>query len=225
MKIGHAGGMRRLVALLVLGLVALALSPTEVLSNVEAYLKRAPWQARVVGQVRTPDGTLQKIDFLLKVLPEGDLTRIEFFAPDSVADNVVLITPKKVYNYLFLTNQLVVYPRKKARIEGLGLSLAGVSGLRGMAEDERVRWRLVGEKTTPAGPVYVLEGTPRDPEEAGFGRMEVWVLKSVPRPYRIRVWNAQGELVLDVSWVSFARVPLKRQAFFDFPPDAEVIEK
>ncbi len=217
--------MRRIIGLVALVGVALAASADEVLSAAQAYLKAGPWRALVEGELRTPSGEVTSTKMRVLALPSEGVVRVEFLAPGSVADNFVVITPEKVYNYLFLTNQLVVYPRERARIEGLGIQLGRIGELDRLGGEAGLRWRLAGEEATDAGPAYRLVGEPEDPEEAGFARVELWVLKDPPRPLRYRVVGVGGEVLADLVWKEFERAQLSRAALLDYPPDAEVIEK
>ena len=218
--------MRRVFAvlLLVLGL-ALALSAEEVIKRLDSYLKSGPWEALIEGEIMLPTGELAKTKMKVYVLPAEKIARIEFFAPDSVADNFVVITPEKVYNYLFLTHQVVVYPREKARIEGLGVSLSRLGDFEGLAEAEGILWKIAATEKTEVGEAYLLVGRPEDPETAGFLRVELWVLKDPPVPYRYRVYDLEGELVLDLFWRDFKRTRLTKDDLLAYPPDAEVIER
>jgi len=217
--------MRRVLVLLAAALgLALALSAEEVIGKLDAYLKAGPWEALVEGRVQTPTGEPTEIRMRVYVLPKEKIARVEFLAPDSVADNFVVITPEKVYNYLFLTNQVIVYPRGRARIEGLGVSLSRLGELEDLG-GEGIAWELVGEEQTEAGPAYHLVGRPQDPGEAGFTRVELWVLKDPPRPLAYRVLGLEGEVLADLTWHDLRRARLDVERLLEYPPDAEVIEK
>ena len=213
-------------ALLIAGmsLPALAISADALFDQVAAVLEKAPWQARMVGRIITPNGDIQAADLIVKTLPKNEIVRIEFQKPDALADNYVVITPEKVYNYLFLTNQVIVYPRGRARIEGLGVSLSRLGELEDLG-GEGIAWELVGEEQTEAGPAYHLVGRPQDPGEAGFTRVELWVLKDPPRPLAYRVLGLEGEVLADLTWHDLRRARLDVERLLEYPPDAEVIEK
>ena len=217
--------MRKLGWVLWLGVLALAVTAEDVLKAAEDYLKAAPWQAVAVGKIRLPSGELADAQMKVYVIPGKEIARIEFEAPDAVADNFVILTPKKVYNYLFLTNQVVIYPRERARIEGLGFNLAQVGNLKELAGRKDLAWRLAGEETLDGKAALHLVGTPADPDDAGFARVELWILKEPPRPYRFRVEDAEGELLVELTWKAFKRTPLNPETLLAYPPDAEVIEK
>ena len=214
--------MRRIAGLgLLLLAVALAGSAEGWLKKSEAYLKAAPWRAEIAGAMRTPAGERTRVAMRVYALPSERIVRIEFLAPDSVADNFVVITPQKVLNYLFLTNQVVVYPRERARIEGLGVSLSAFGSFEEFGRRADLRWEVAGERD---GVVRLL-GVPEDPEEAGFSRVELELKAEPPVPLRYRVWDLEGELLADLVWRSFVRAELKKEDLLAYPPDAEIIEK
>jgi len=214
--------MRRIAGLVFLLLfLALAGSAEDWLKKSEAHLKAAPWRAEILGEVRTQTGSRTRIEMRVFALPAEKIVRVEFLAPDSVADNFVIITPKKVLNYLFLTNQVVVYPRERARIEGLGLSLAELGTFEELGRRAGLTWRLAGEEK---GRVRLV-GEPADPEEAGFSRVELWLKVEPPVPLRYRVFDPAGELAADLTWRNFSRVKLEKEDLLAYPPDAEIIEK
>ncbi|WP_457630768.1 outer membrane lipoprotein carrier protein LolA [Oceanithermus sp.] len=218
--------MRRWLAVLLLaGLPALAVSATELFDQVNADLSSGPWRARLVGQIASPGGGLQEADLIIKALPAEEMVRIEFQKPDALADNYVVITPEKVYNYLFLTNQVVVYPRARARIEGLGFDLSRMSDLRQLGEKGEVGWGEPEETTLAGRPAWHVVGRAADPDAAGFARVEVWISRKPARLLRSAFYAAGGEVLSDLSWVEFAHVELGRDDLLDFPPDAEWIEK
>lgn len=191
------------------------------LAKSEAYLKAAPWAALIEGKIQTPTGERTPIKMRVLTLPEAKVVRIEFLAPDSVADNFVVITPEKVMNYLFLTNQVIVYPRKRARIEGLGISLSELGTFDEPGRRAGLRWRLLGRE----GGVVRLVGVPEDPEQAGFSRVELELKEKPPVPRRYRVLDLGGDPVIDLVWRKFERAKLTKEDLLAYPPDAEVIEK
>ncbi len=219
--------MRRVLFALVLlaGLPALAVSADELFDRVGAALEQGPWQARLVGRIVTPGGDAQAADLIVKALPGEGIVRIEFLRPDALADNYVVITPEKVYNYLFLTNQVVVYPRAKARIEGLGFDLSRMGDLRKLGERGEVSWEKPEEAAYEGRPAWRVVGRAADPDAAGFARVEVWIAREPLRLLRTAFFDAEGRLLSDLKWVEFRHVRLTRDDLISFPPDAEWIEK
>jgi hypothetical protein len=215
--------------LLALGLLAAlpawAVGADELFERVAGVLEQGPWQARMVGRIVTPNGDVQEADLIVKTLPAEKIVRIEFQKPDALADNYVVITPEKVYNYLFLTNQVVVYPRAKARIEGLGFDLSRMGDLRELGEKGEVVWDAPQATTHDGQPAWHVVGRSADPDAAGFARVEVWIAKEPARPLRTVFYGPSGQVLSDLAWVRWERTRFSRDDLVAFPPDAEWIEK
>jgi outer membrane lipoprotein-sorting protein len=209
--------MKKLLAIAFLSLgLATAQSIAEITRQVQANMERSPWEATVTGKVQLPDGSTQEAEFRLQVIPgKEQLARVEFKKPAALEGNFVVISDKEVWNYLFLTNQLIIQPRAKARIEGLGFNLTDLGDFQELTE--RLTLRLLGEQNTPAGAAWRIQGTPKD-ASLGFASMEVLVLKSDPRPLSITLRDSS-------SFNNFRRANLTAQALRKRPADAEVLRR
>jgi len=130
-----------------------------------------------------------------------------------------------VYNYLFLTNQVVVYPRAKARIEGLGFDLSRMGDLRKLGEQGEVVWDAPESVTFQNRKAWHTVGKAADPDGAGFARVEVWIDREEERPLRIAFVGTGGQVLSDLVWTSFQRTRFTKDDLVAFPPDAEWIEK
>jgi len=216
--------MKKLLAIAVLCLgLAVAQSVAEITRQVQANLERAPWEATVVGRVQLPDGSNQDAEFRLQVIPgKEQLARVEFKKPAALEGNFVVISDKEVWNYLFLTNQLIIQPRAKARIEGLGFNLTDLGDFQELTE--RLTLRLLGEQNTPAGAAWRIQGTPKE-ASLGFASMEILVLKSDPRPLTITLRDSNNKVLAELSLNNFRRTSLTPQALRKRPADAEVLRR
>lgn len=216
---------RFLLLVLLFAVPALAVSADELFDQVTQTLDQGPWEARLQGRILTPNGDAQKADLIVKSLPSEEIVRIEFQLPDALADNYVVITPEKVYNYLFLTNQVVVYPRAHARIEGLGFDLSRMGDLRKLGGEGEVTWAAPEAVTFQKRQAWHIVGTASDPDTAGFARVEVWIDREEKRPLRAAFFDPEGKILSDLVWASFKRARFSRNDLVSFPPDAEWIEK
>ena len=216
--------MKKLLAIAVLSLgLAAAQSIAEITRQVQANLDRSPWEATITGKIQLPDGSSQDAEFRLQVIPGREqLARVEFKKPAALEGNFVVISDKEVWNYLFLTNQVIIQPRAKARVEGLGVNLTDLGDFDQLAE--RVTLRLLGEQNIPAGAVWRITGTPKDPS-LGFASMEILVLKSDPRPIALTLRDSQNRVLADLSFQNFRRANLTPQALRRRPADAEVLRR
>ena len=212
--------MKRMLALLPL-LFALALtqSATEILDRVEKNLQD-PWQAVVQGLVQGPAGQ-EELRARVFALPKENLFRIEFQKPGSLEGNFTIITEKEVWNYLYLTNQLIISPKEKAQVQGLGFSPQGLGDLKGLSE--RVALRVVGEERLPEGVAWKLLGQAK--EGQGFASLELYILKSDPRPVRFVFRDEAGKVLADLKVVEFKRAALRVQDLKRYPKDAQVVRR
>lgn len=212
--------MKRMLALLPL-LFALALtqSATEILDRVERNLQD-PWQAVVQGLVQGPSGQ-EELRARVFALPKENLFRIEFQKPGSLEGNFTVITEKEVWNYLYLTNQLIISPKEKAQVQGLGFSPQGLGDLKGLSE--RVALRVVGEERLPEGVAWKLLGQAK--EGQGFASLELYILKSDPRPVRFIFRDEAGKVLADLKVVEFKRAALRVQDLKRYPKDAQVVRR
>lgn len=212
-----------------LGVLFLALSwvgaqsPAEITKQVQANLEKSPWEATVSGKAQLPDGSSQDVEFRLQVLPgKEQVARVEFKKPGSLEGNFVVISEKEVWNYLFLTNQLIIQPRAKANVQGLGVNLTSLGDFDQL--NEQVSLKLLGEERTAEGAAWKLSGTPKDKTQ-GYSSMEILVLKADPRPLALTLKDAGGKTVADLAFKGFKRVNLTAKQLKKYPADAEVVRK
>lgn len=203
--------------------LAFAQSATDIVKQVQANLEKSPWEATITGKVQTPDGSTQDAEFRLQVMPgTNQIARVEFNKPASLEGNFVVMDDKEVWNYLFLTNQLIIQPRAKAKVEGLGVNLTSLGDFEELTG--RLNLRLAGEVSSPDGPAWRIVGTPKD-NSLGFAQIELTVLKSDPRPVSIRILDSANKVLAELNWRNFKRTNLTAAALRKRPADAEVVRK
>jgi len=220
--------MRRFVlAALLIGLASagLAQSANELLRASAELLNARPWKVELVGQVAGPGGEPQPADLKVQAVPEARMVRIDFVKPDALADNYLVITPEKVYNYLFLTNQVVVYPRDRARVEGLGFDLSRLGDLQDLEDRHDLTWDAPIAVEFDGRAAWKLTGRPADPETSGFARAVLWLDRESRLPLRSAFYGPEDRVLSDLEWRDFAFTELDPEALVRFPPDAEWIEK
>jgi len=217
--------MRKTLAFLALGLLSTVLgqSVESILNAVQENLEKSPWEARLVGRIQAQDGSLQPVEVLLRAVLAGErVLRLEFKKPPSLEGNFVVVTEKEVWNYLYLTNQLVIQPRAKARIEGLNANLTFLGDFRELAA--KVQLRLDGEGTSEEGPVWRLAGRPRE-GGLGFTQAEILVLKADPRPVALTLRDTAGNPVAELRLLDFRRSRLSPAQLKRYPQDAQVVRR
>lgn len=218
-------GRKTLNALLIALVSAIGLAQTvsDITKQVQANLEKSPWEANIVGKIQLPDGSSQDADFKLQVIPGKDqLARVDFKKPSALEGNFVVISDKEVWNYLFLTNQVIMQPRAKAKVEGLGVNLTSLGDFGDLTD--KVVTKLAGEVQSEAGPAWKITGTPKD-TTLGYASMEILVLKSDPRPVSITLKDSAGKVVADLNIKDFKRTNLTAKILKRYPADAEVVKK
>ena len=61
------------------------------------------------GELVDLDGTVLPFEVDVQVIPEVNAARAEFFQPDALADNFLVLDGEDFYNYIFLTNQASLF--------------------------------------------------------------------------------------------------------------------
>lgn len=104
-------------ALVLLGAIALlapahaqTLGVTEVLDKVTAAARALKDASFVLkGKLVDTDGTTITLEIDIEVVPPQSLARAYIVQPDALADNEIVLDGKSVYNYTFLTNQVMIF--------------------------------------------------------------------------------------------------------------------
>lgn len=209
-------------AMICAGLV-FAQSAADIVKQVQANLEKSPWEAIITGKVQTPDGSIQDAELRLQVVPGTNrVARVEFNKPASLEGNFVVIDDKEVWNYLFLTNQLIIQPRAKAKVEGLGVNLTSLGDLEELTG--RLNLRPPVEVNSADGPAWRIVGTPKE-SSLGFAQIELVVLKSDPRPISIRLLDSANKVLAELNFRNFKRTNLTASALRKRPADAEVVRR
>lgn len=217
--------MTALVFVAPLGALAQNLTAQGVLDKLTATSKSLKdVTARLTGTTNTVDQKL-KLDIELKAITASSLVRIKFNAPDSLADNFIIMDKDKVSNYLFLTNQVTVSSKNKATIAGMSLDFSKVTDISALFPADQVNLKIARTEDTPAGKAYVLEATPKAKSNLAFAKATVWIVENGWRPYRIVGTTDKGDS-LDLTVVQWkANGGLKEKDLRAIPKDAEIIKR
>lgn len=169
------------------------------------------------------ESNVQKLDLLVKTIPAQSLVRVQFNAPDALADNIFVADKTEVRQYLYLTNQITVTSARKAA-DGAGLSgldFTQVGNTAAMLSSFDVK--LVGSSGVAGKRLYQLEATPKSGQT---DKTRVWISEDGWRPTRIQVVNTAGKTLADLSISNFRKNSgLTAAALKQLPRDAEVIRQ
>ncbi|SEJ62125.1 Outer membrane lipoprotein-sorting protein [Deinococcus reticulitermitis] len=217
--------MRRLLPLLLaLGTVAGAQTAQDILNRVDAAQKNSRDLSFRVSGTATLDTSAQKIDFTVKTIPSQSLARLQFLAPDALADNVVVADKKEVRQYLFLTNQITVTPLSKAADNAglIGFDVTQLSNPAALLAKFNVR--LLGTSGAAGNRLYQLEATPKG--SGSTDRTRVWITEAGWRPTRLQLVSSAGKTLADLN-VSAYKVNsgLTASGLRQLPKSAQVIRQ
>ena len=176
---------------------------------------------RLSGSASADSGK-QTIDLTVRAIPAQNLARIQFAAPDALADNVVVADRKEVRQYLFLTNQITVMPLSKASSQnGLGdLDFTQLSNPAALLAGYNVK--LLGTSGPAGQRTFQLDAQPRS---GGSDRTRVWITEAGWRPTRIQVLSS-GKTVADLNVSNYrTNTGLNAASLRQLPKSAQIIRQ
>ncbi len=220
---------RFLLLTLTLSILPLAQAQTltadDIASKVENAQKSAKdFSAHIQGQANF-DANPQKIDLKVSSIPAQSVIRIEFAAPDALADNILILDKKSSYNYLYLTNQITISSLEKTKVDGFNFDFARFADFNSNLSRDKFTLKLLPTVQMKEGKAYILEATPKD-LDSGAGRTRVWVLENGWRPIKMQALDTTGKIQADLSfsdWKTNSGLTLKDLK--KWPKDAQVIKK
>ncbi|GGK32325.1 hypothetical protein GCM10008955_27750 [Deinococcus malanensis] len=204
-----------------LGSGASAQSAQDIINKVDATQKAVKDVSFRLSGNASLESSSQKIDLTIKSIPAQGVARLQFAAPDALADNVVVADRTEVRQYLFLTNQVTVTPLKKAA-EGAGfggLDFTQFSNPAALLKDYSVK--LLGTSGTAGKRVFQLEATPKN----GGDRARVWISEAGWRPTRMQLLSG-GRTVADLAVSNYrTNAGLTVAGLKTLPKNAEIIRQ
>lgn len=195
----------------------------DIVNNVNAAQKAVKDVSfRLAGNANF-ENTTQKIDLTVKSIPAQNLARIQFVAPDALADNIVVADNKEVRQYMFLTNQITVTSTSKAASSaGLGgLDLNSLGNTSNILSKYNVK--LLGTSGSAGSRVFQLEATAKD---GGSDKTRVWITEAGWRPNRIQLINKDGKVMADMTLSNYkTNSGLTAATLKNLPKDAQIIKQ
>lgn len=195
----------------------------DIVSRVDAAQRSAKDISFRLAGTASLDAAGQKLDLLVKTIPAQNLIRVQFNAPDALADNIFVADRTEVRQYLYLTNQVTVTSAAKAADTAgvTGLDLTQLGNTASMLAAYNVK--LLGTTGAAGKRVFQLEATPKTGQAR---RTLVWITESGWRPTRVQVQDTAGKTVADLTVSAFkTNAGLTAAALRQLPKDAEVIRQ
>lgn len=202
---------------------AFAQSASEVVAKVQATQKSLKDVSFKVSGTATLDAGAQKLDFDVQAIPSQNVARINFNAPDALADNVVVVDNKKVRNYLYLTNQITEQDAaRSASAGGFDFDFSQLADATTLLTS-RYDVKLLETQTQNGTKVYLLEGTSKN---GATERQRLWITEQGWRPVRSQVLNGAGKVISDLNITNYkTNSGLTAARLRALPKDAEVIRR
>ncbi|MCA9838437.1 MAG: hypothetical protein KC422_16085 [Trueperaceae bacterium] len=186
------------------------LSQEEVLAKLEetaASLHDAKFL--LTGKLIDADGTEFPLEVDVQIIPDMKLARADFYQPDALADNFILVDGDGLYNYIFLTNQATLLNANDPDALGGLLGGGGDPGdkpfeLNLNLEEIFAGWDLSikGYEESPAGNVYVLQFDNVE-ENVVIHKVEGRVIDGEWHPYSLMFYGETDNLMAELIFNDF----------------------
>ena len=199
----------------------------ELIKRLEASTKTTKdFRAKISGTVEQNNSRI-KIEANIASVLDKKLTRIEFLAPDALADNVLIVDNQMVFNYLFLTNQVTVSKSASGtEVGGFNFNPSQLNDFNASFPQADLNFEAVKADTTLAGKAWVAEATPKKKGNFEYSRIKIWVLDNPARVYRFQSFDDKNAVQFDIvipEWKT--NIGLKIADLCKLPRDAEMIKK
>lgn len=199
---------------------ASAQSAQDILNRVDSAQKNVKdLSFRLSGSANMDSGK-QTIDLTVKAIPAQSLARIQFAAPDALADNVVVADRKEVRQYLFLTNQITVMPLDKATTQsGLGtFDFTKLSNPATLLAGYDVK--LLGTSGRAGQRTFQLEAQAKGGSKDST---RVWITEAGWRPTRVQLLSS-GKTLADLTVSNYkTNSGLSAASLRQLPKSAQIV--
>ncbi|MGX9686943.1 outer membrane lipoprotein carrier protein LolA [Deinococcus wulumuqiensis] len=199
---------------------ASAQSAQDILNRVDSAQKNVKdLSFRLSGSANMDSGK-QTIDLTVKAVPAQSLARIQFAAPDALADNVVVADRKEVRQYLFLTNQITVMPLDKATTQsGLGnIDFTKLSNPATLLAGYDVK--LLGTSGRAGQRTFQLEAQAKGSSKDST---RVWITEAGWRPTRVQLLSS-GKTLADLTVSNYkTNSGLSAASLRQLPKSAQIV--
>lgn len=195
----------------------------DIINKVDATQKAAKDVSFRLSGTANFENQSQKIDLTVKAIPAASLARMQFAAPDALADNIVVADKNEIRQYMFLTNQITVTAASKAA-NNAGLTGLDFNNLTNTADLlKKYDVKLVGTTGSAGSRVFQLEAVAKD---GGTDKTRVWITEAGWRPNRLQVVNKDGKVMADMTISNYKiNSGLTATTLRSLPKDAQIIKQ
>lgn len=183
----------------------------------------------ITGRLVNPDGTTLALEIDIMVIPEQSLANAYIIQPDALADNMIILDGAAVYNYTFLTNQVMIFDANDPDALGGLLPMDEEGATANLSLDlgkifEGYDAEVIEVVEGPYGETYRLLFTNVDPN-AEILDVEADVATSDWLPRRLVFIQADGHVLAELNAEQLeVNQGLDPSLLRDLPDDAEVID-
>ena len=194
-----------LIGLLVSLSLAQNLSSDEILANLKQSSKNLQDASFLLtGRLIDTDEQEFVLEIAMQMIPGENLVRMDFFQPDAVADNFIMIDQDAVYSYNFLTNQVSIYNLGDAAAFG-GLFPEGSNGSYEFTlniSELFSGWNISLEGYE--NNLYHLRFDNTESVDIRLKHVDVYIDQDLWLPTAMSFYNAQDILVADIQLNDYA---------------------
>ncbi len=207
------------------------LNADEILERLEQKAEATQDAAALVrGSLYDADGTEINLEVDVQFIADEQLTRAEFYQPDALADNFVVVDGDSVYNYLYVTNQVTIlstsdpdalgslFPEVEEEVEG---SFNATPNINRLFNGWEATVESYGE--SPAGNAYRLrfDGVNEGPVD----HVNAVVVDGEWLPYSLEFVQPDGSVLANLTFENYTiDGGLDPEELRFIPPDAEVFD-
>ncbi|TNM67523.1 outer membrane lipoprotein carrier protein LolA [Deinococcus radiopugnans ATCC 19172] len=196
----------------------------DIISKVDAAQKAAKDISFRLSGSASLESSPQKIDFTVKSIPAQNVARLQFNAPDALADNIVVADKNEIRQYLFLTNQVTVTSTKKAADSAGfgGLDFTQLSNTASLLSQYNVK--LLSTTGAAGKRLFQLEATPKNGNSTDKTR--VFITEAGWRPTRVQIVSSAGKSLADLNVSNYKiNSGLSVAGLKQLPKDAEIVRQ
>lgn len=209
-----------LLAALLTTATAQSMTPAAVLKLTQDNMDKAPWQARLVGQ-STLQGDTKDVDITIRAMPSAGGMRFDIAKPLAFQDNFTVLDSKQVMDYYSISNQVIIQPRSKAKLNDMIDRVSHLGHLTTLSDDFDLK--SVSDVNTPAGAAWLLTGTPKK-ANLGYTAIEVTIAKTNPHPLSL-TFKDGSKTAGTLEFRDFKRSAVTLKNLMAYPADAQVVKK
>ncbi|MFN3267077.1 MAG: outer membrane lipoprotein carrier protein LolA [Deinococcales bacterium] len=216
-----------LAAFATLALAQAAPTVDDLIKRLEAAQKTTKdFRSKITGSVEQ-DGKPIKIEATIAGIVDKKLSRIEFLAPDTLADNILIVDNQNVFNYLFLTNQVTISKSSSGtEVGGFNFNPNQLNDFDTAFPRANLNFAPVKAENSNFGKTWLVEATPKKKGDFEYAKVRIWVLDSPARVVRFQSFDEKGASQIDIQIPEWkTNQNLKIADLCKLPKDAEIIRK